>query len=173
MIVSALNHGIYTWLDGATTWPVVLMEQNAPRPNTSYVGWRLGNSKRIAEDYEGSPDAGGDSTIVGNREMIAEVQAYGSGARQQLENCRDALSKETVRGTLADSSCCVVEATDVQNLSTVLNSSYEERALLEVRFRTWSEMVDQIGWIEHVRGDGTVVGPDSSAAWTGPLSVDF
>jgi hypothetical protein len=173
MIVSALNHALYAWLDGATTWPVVLMEQNAPRPNTSYVGWRLGNSKRVAEDYAGAPDAGGDSTVVGNREMIAEVQAYGSGARQQLENCRDALSMETVRDILRNSSCCVIEATDVQNLSTVLNNAYEERALLEVRVRTWSEMVDRVGWIEHVSGDATVVGPDSSVAWTAPLSFDL
>jgi len=166
MIVETLQLGLYNWIHTVTGVPVVRMDQNAPIPSVPYIGYRLGTTSKIAEDFAGAVNIYGDATSVGTRELTVSIQGYGRGARQRCEDLRDSLERESVRGLLRDSSMIVVEAGVVSNIAQLLNNAYEERALLEPRIRTWSETGDQVGYFDKVSGDATYLGADGSVVAT-------
>lgn len=164
-------------------WVVIYADQNAPRPSNTaaappgYVTIRMDAwRKRGLRDPNG-PILQLDTDVfaerlVGDREFVAAFAAFGPGANQALQTLETCLDHQGTLDTLRAADLAVVEVLAVQNLSGLYDSQFQERALLEVRFRTHSEVEDRnVSYIEEVQGEATHATPDGSEV-TVPYSVD-
>jgi len=178
MNITAIEDALYAWATGVTAWPAVFAEQNAPRPGDGfqdtkpYVTIRLGTSARIAQDFVDVPDAATlDQAIIGNREFVVMIQTYGPGARQTAENLRSSFSKPSVQAAFRAASLVYVDSENVENITELLVSEYEERAILDFTIRTAEELTDEPGVIETVNGQGTIKDPTGATVLTPDFTV--
>ncbi len=143
-----------------STWPIMWAEQNAPRPGDgvditkSHITLRLGAGARVGQDFVDTPNVSGIANVIGNRDLTLSVQAFGPGARQELEDIRSSLSRPTIQDLLRAGDIVYRDAFPVQNVAALLESSYEERASLDVLFGTHEELTDDLGYIDTVNGSG-------------------
>ena len=165
MNLTTIEDGIYDWADAQTTLPVMWADQDAPMPSGSYITLRINNSTRIGEDYVSIPSPTTNLvSVIGNRELVVEVQGYGAGVSQVIEDMRTSLSKITVQDFFRSKSLVCVDSTPVLNLAVVVDSQIEERRMFEITLRTTEEVTDDVGFITTVRGTGTVKDPSGNTA---------
>lgn len=141
--------------------PAIWADQNAPAPSTTYVTLRPMTNTSVGEDYVGAPDDTGEAEIVGNREMMIYMQAFGAGALDALQTLRDSLRMESVQDAFIDAGIGFIDAERVENLSQLIATTMNERAALDVRFRANSSVIDNVGVIENVEIEATLTDPIS------------
>jgi hypothetical protein len=76
-------------------------------------------------------------------------------ARELLSAAMESLDFPSVRDTLEAAGLVVVEKEAIHNISTVLESKWQGRASLDVRFRTTDSTVEKTGYV-----DGIIIVPD-------------
>ena len=141
--LSTLKTKLYTSFDAITSFQIIWANQNAPRPSTNYITLLIGSFTRIGWDEIGEPDdtetpgeIGGATIIKGNREFTLSIQAFGSGALQELINIQSKLEMPSVRTAFtAGNGIAIIDAQNVNDLTGLMDSDFEERANLDVKCR--------------------------------------
>lgn len=149
-------------------------DQSAARPSATGVpeGVNYGTLKIITGPVqEGSDDErffddNGTAKVqtVGQRELTLSVNIFREGAGtlmsklQKLFNSRNFRHKlYLLAKTKYSKELVVIEALSSQDLTSLVQSDYEERFQMDVRLRTTSSIIETIDPVEEVTIDGKVV----------------
>lgn len=173
---TTIRDALYTWVESVEgSRPVVWADQDAPRPMGPFTSLRLNTRTKVGHDFVGHATDEGEISVRGNREIVLEVQTFGENALSRAEALRTSLSMPTVWGALSSTAgIAVLWEGDVQNISELEESRYEERGTFDVRLRVAENVTDTPGVIKHVEMGGTIKGPNGGELVTlGPETVDL
>jgi len=139
---------LYEWASSVSGGsPVIVYNENSPRPALPYVTLYLQSLVQIGDDYVPRPDGMGALTIVGDREFTLQVQAYGGDPITLLENMRSSLQKETVLATLREDNIVFVQHNPITDITLLLDTEFEARASMDILFRIAQTDTDNHGLI--------------------------
>lgn len=101
---------------------------------------------------------------VGQRELMLSVNTYRAGAGTLMSKLQKLFNSRKFREGLYllmrskyEKELVVVEALSSQDLTSLVQSDYEERFQMDVRLRTISSMIEDVDPIDEVTVDGAVV----------------
>lgn len=167
-----------------TPWAVVLnatddtQRSNAPRPELPYVTLRLDALTQASPLVEerivvGTFDPGtGDTTdnveFRGERVFTAMLQFFGVGASQYADAVRMALGEPERRLVLWEAGCFPRDLGAVRNITTLIGTTWEGRAALDVICGIAGTTVTSPGTIETV--DGTMTVKAENTTFTEPYT---
>lgn len=138
---------------------------NVPRPKRPYLTLKMvGPAIKQGDDSaQNVADDLGASTEVWNRggvrKLVVDFNCYGKSHEQAydyLSLWQSSLDLETVQANLRKAGIAVWLATNVADLSALLNTGYEGRAHLQVEFGIASNLTEDLGSIETINVDGVL-----------------
>lgn len=159
MNYAGLQDALYSWLSAAITpRPVIFADQDAPQPDRPYATIKvLSENKLGVLDDQSAPNNLGIASLKGHREATIQVQFYGPGAVQLALNARNSLNKSSVLfGLFWTNGIAIVSDDEVTNVSALLETEIEERALLTLVARYAVEQTDDVGYIETVEVENLI-----------------
>ncbi|HCU25440.1 MAG TPA: hypothetical protein DF383_10525 [Deltaproteobacteria bacterium] len=149
------------WLsqEAAGLTSVIFADQAAPRPPKPYGTVRLGVQRALGlRDEFRELDDLGIAEYLGQREMTVALNIYGPGALEQMHQAQASLSKQSVLDRFIGTyGIAILDAGDITNLTSFLEVSDEERAMMEVRIGYSVSTNDDVGWIETVEVNDQIV----------------
>ena len=158
--ITAIQDKLYEWVFDETALAVIWLFPNAPRPDLPYISLNILNFVDVHQDFIPAPDpVTGEAEIAGNREFTLSIQCYGDNALQTMSNLKDSLEKPSIQVLLREENIAFVDSENVINVTTLLDSIFEERAALDVRFRVATGTVDEIGIIEQTNIETDIKDP--------------
>jgi hypothetical protein len=112
-------------------------------------------------------------TVLGQREFGVTLQAFGyqtiTGGQgggvtavQALMACQTLLSRPDVRNTLNAAGLGIFDLGTVQRVDAVVETAFEGRAVLHVRFYAVDTSSAVTGYINETQATGTITAPDGS-----------
>jgi hypothetical protein len=157
---ASLEDAIVAWVDAALPGGrVALGWQKAPRHlPTPYVTVRIAGITPIGQDDRLPVDLEtGEQDIYGDRLVTVSCQAFGAGALDRIRALSNSIWRETIAAGLLAAGLCPQMPGPINDLTQLLETEPEERAHVDINFGVKDLYSDQVGVIEHVEGDGTVV----------------
>ncbi len=145
---AALQDAFFDWIDGLALSPaigsrIVWEDQKAPRPAKPYISLRITDFAQIGRDAMSvKGNASGQVTIVGNRELMLSFQCYGTGAMSILEAVRSSLERPTIIEYFFAKKIAGVDPGPVLDVARLIDDTIEERASMDIRFRTVQDQLD-------------------------------
>lgn len=116
--------------------PAIYYYPNAPRPTIDYVSLYISSLDQIGWDFDQAPQANdGIAEQVGDREFILQVQGYGGDPITVLNNLRTSLQKQSVLDTLRAVGIVFVSWFSINDITDLIDSRFEQRAVMDVKFR--------------------------------------
>ena len=170
-----MTDAIREWVASETGNTTIWTNPNAPRPAKPYCTLQVLNVQRIGRAYTGPVDAEGKATISMDREVVVSITSYAHTeadpreALQTMEALRDSLEKHSVRDYLASEGWGLRAVELLTDAPQLLDTTWEPRAVFDVRFGTQKQIIDDLGIIETAEVQGTVSGYD---AGTQTLTVE-
>ncbi len=165
IVFSTVKTSLYNWvvanLPGGM--PAIYLYSNSPRPTIDYVTLYISSVSQIAWDYVQEPTTtSGIANQIGDREFTFQIQAYGGDPLTILNNLRSSLQKETVLDSLRANGIVLANWFDIVDLTTLIDTRYELRASLDIRFRMSDQYTDNHGVISTVSLEEQVLNPSGS-----------
>jgi hypothetical protein len=157
-----MTDALQAWVASATGLTTVWENQNAPRPPRPYASLTLVSSPSVGHEVVGQVDEDGDAKISLIVEPTISVKLYYAGldprqAILEMFKVRRSLFSPSVRESLKASGWVFVEVLlGPIDAPELIDSEYEHRAVMDVRFRTTDEFIDQLGIVEFAEIDGAV-----------------
>jgi len=130
--------------------------QDMPRYKTPLLMGRISAVQRIGRDVPFMPDNSGARRGAGIREFMLYLQFFGAGAIDALSKIVDATDMPEMIDSLQADGITPIECHDVLDAHVFLDTMPEERAMLDIRFRTTSEWSHAIDVIESAEGTGEI-----------------
>jgi len=150
LVFSQLKTYLYNWAVANVPlgMPVIYYYPNAPRPTVDYVSLLISSLIQVGWDYWPSPtDTAGDVIGIGDRDFTLQVQAYGGDPLTILENLRTSLQKQTVLDSLRVNGIVFVSWFQINDITDLVDSRYEQRATMDILFRVAQQSLDTNGTI--------------------------
>ena len=145
--------GLKEWINNEIFVTVVFSENSDVRPSRlpyATIRFDTQNSYGIRDEQKQVNDEG-IVEIRGHRSLTVDINMYGSGSIQKMEDLKSSLSKETVLSNLNDKyGIAILDKGAIQNLSTLMETKYEERAQMDVLIGYATSIEDEVGIIERV-----------------------
>lgn len=162
-----IRDGLYTWVTGVTGLQTIWLNPNAPRPKLPYITLNMTDFQLMNWDWISPPDDDGMAYLLGDREFLLEVQYYGDNKFDVMEKLRSSLQIPTIRESLLNAGVVFVNRESLMDLTELLDTKYEQRIIMELKFRVSNQGVTdvetfEIGYIETVSGEGTFKNIDGS-----------
>lgn len=133
--------------------------QNVPRPPKPYFTLKM-VSPAIKQGDDSASNLGGTVwNRGGQRKMVVDFNCYGCSHEQAYNYAalwQSSLELETVQARLRKAGIAVWLNGSVQDLSALLNSGFEGRALLEVAFGVAANLTEDLGAIQTINVSGDV-----------------
>jgi len=157
--IYTIENALFAWatlvLPPAT--PIIWYHVNAPRPVVPYVALHLSTINSVHVDY-----VDGKGNLTGNRDFTLLCQGIGKYSMDYLETMKTSLEKPAIQEFLRSKGVAFVERLALSCISEVVDSRWEERNILDLKFRFAQLDTDDSGMIEHVNGRGTLKDVDLS-----------
>jgi len=131
------------------------MQGQGRYPVPSLMG-RISAVQRIGRDVPFMPDNSGARRGAGIREFMLYLQFFGPHAIDSLSKIVDATDMPEMIASLQEDGITPVECDDVLDAHIFLDTMPEERALLDIRFRTTSEWSHAIDVVESAEVTGEI-----------------
>jgi hypothetical protein len=150
---SIVRTNLYNWClaNIPSGMPVIYLYANAPRPTVDYVSLYISTITQIGWDWTQDPlDDTGVTQMVGDREFILQVQAYGGDPMTVMQNLRTSLQKQTVLDSLRVNGIVFVNWNPINDITELVDSRFEQRASMDVLFRIADVSTDNLGVIDTV-----------------------
>lgn len=165
LVFSNIKTSLYNWAlaNVPAGMPVVFYFPNAPRPTVDYVSLLISSVMQVGWDYVPQPtDTAGDVEQVGDREFIVTANAYGGDVLTVLENLRTSLQKQTVLDTLRANGIVFVDWFPINDITDLIDSRFEQRATMDIRFRIAQEYTDVLGTIAQIEAEEVILNVDGT-----------
>jgi hypothetical protein len=155
MEFAPIKDAIYTWISDQTKVKVIWSEQAAPRPPRPYIDLKLitGAIKLGGQDNLRTTSAG-RLILVGPRSVTCSIQIFGDNAMEILTTARDSLDDPDVIEQLDRAGLSVADDGEPQNITEALETHFEARAAMDVRFEFQVERDTESQTVERVSLDG-------------------
>lgn len=163
---ATIQTALHAWIvagTGLAVGRVVWANQAMPQPQRPYVTLRLMALAPVGHDGVHSTTnlaapAGEEVTLTveGRRHLTVGVQAYASAvtgagtAAELLAKAQTALSLPTVHAGLRAAGLAVLNEGGITDLSALLETKFEGRAAMDVRFHCVDEVAEKTGYIATV-----------------------
>lgn len=168
---SVIQKNLGDWITSQININVFFYNQNAPRMELPCIGLLITSVVQIGYDELIPPkNELGNLILCGPREFTLGLYAFGDGCLNNLEKLRTSLQKPTVKEAFNLNKLVYVRHFGINNVTEVINTGFEERANMDVLFRTVSSVADDIGIIEHVEMTGTYKTPEDEFSET--INID-
>jgi hypothetical protein len=155
---ATLKQGIYDWVSSVSGVTTIWYRPDAPRPRLPYITLDLGAISSVGRDYLTQVDNQGMASLYGNREVTLEITYYGDGGIEVMEKLRTGMDNPNITAQLASSGISFVGRLGEISDSTLLDSRWESRRILEVNLRYSNQGVTapskiELGIIEEVNAE--------------------
>jgi hypothetical protein len=188
---SAITEAVRAWVRDSLSLPdgkVILQDQTGQELTPPYATVRIStSSKPFGTDFADSVTdlarAQGQEvelSTTGPRNILAAINVYtlgafgGAGATAMLANARDRLELDSVVAAFGAAGVAVVDTSDVQNLSALLETNFQGRAHLELTLGASSSDSERVGFIETISGTGSITTrPGDPSPTSIPFSADL
>lgn len=161
-----MTDALRQWVANETGLTVIWSHPNAERPQRPYATTQIVSSPRVGRAYVGRPNQDGESRVLLDRDLTISVQVYESTneldprkAFQRCEDLRDSLDKPSVREFLTGNGFAVRAIELLQDTPQLVDTKWEPRATLDVRFGLAKELLDDVGVIEQIELLGEMTSP--------------
>lgn len=148
------------------TFKVIWLQQNAPRPVTPYITLHWAPGRKLGRDVQGAVDGTTlNAPLLGTREPEVDVQGFGPGSLQALEDLRTLLDTVAATEALFEGGIAVVDAGPLLNLMGLYDQQMKERGQFELKLRVHSYLATGdagVGYIQAVEETVTDKLPDGS-----------
>lgn len=134
-------------------------------------------------DFEGFSDDGNGNLLVttsGQRELTASINIYRAGSGSLMSKLQRLFNSRVFRHKLFmlmknkyKKELVIVEALASQDLTSLVQSDYEERFQMDVRLRTVSKITEALDPIEEVTIDGKVVNEADEVVDEGKTTINI
>lgn len=161
---------------GLADGKVIFAEQDVPEPALPYVTVRIGPVLPVGQDeLSTTTDLGRaagqeiEMKVTGVREFSVSIQSHtdqttGAGtSRETLAKIQTSLKLPTVRDGLNAVGLSPFDIGQIQNVSLLVQTKFEHRSILEVRFYSNETLSEYTGYINTV----------SLVDYTGNDTIDF
>jgi hypothetical protein len=167
-----IENALVTWLE-AEIGPgqVIWANQGGAQPKMPYGTLKIGGPRpssptpEVLNSTNLTNPAGQEieQTVIGHGEITVSCQIFAfptTGhltARQALERAKLRLYLPTTRAALRVAGLALVQAGDTQDLTALLETSWQSRAAMDVRFNVVDSMTEKTGYIDtaNVTGSAT------------------
>ena len=160
-----MTDAIRQWVADKSGLTAIWLHPNAPRPAKPYAGLQVLSVQRVGRAYYGPVNAEGVSAVAFDREAVVSINIYEStetpdprSALERASDLRDTLELRSVRDTLASNGWSLRAVELLTDAPELLDTTWEPRAVFDVRFGTRKSLLDDLGIIETAEITGTVSG---------------
>lgn len=142
---------IYDWAKLELEMEFIWADQDAHRPNKPYGSMKIipGFTKIGATDNI-THKLDGVFNVAGTREFTLSLNCYGSSALERANFVSSSLEKPTVIEKFNTAGLVIVKVEQVNDLSIVIDTAFETRSQVDIKFRIAQVVEDNIGFIEIV-----------------------
>lgn len=151
---SELRLKILNWLQNNASSDlsaIIFANQNAPRPSYPFMTMHILSKEENEHADIPRPNDLGVTTISKTKNFTVSVQSFGPGSLDIMDDLRRTLEKVTVTQDLrSDGIAFIRVVSGVNDLSDTVDTEFEERAGMDVQFRTTAIVTDTVGVIESV-----------------------
>jgi len=146
-----IEDGLYAWATLVLpTVTVIWAHENAPRPTVPYITMHLLSINSVGVDAILPPNnVTGVSEIVGNRDFTLSIKGIGTYSMEYLEALKLSLEKPSVQAFLRTKNIVFVDRLALTCIAEVVDNRFEERNLLDLKFRFAQYDNDTVGIIMH------------------------
>lgn len=152
------------WCDnfsGFTGNKTIFNYSNGPRPRRPYISLEITSITQFGMNEVRQPNDSGISKIVAQSNLILRVNAFGKqkaamDALNALENLKLSVSTFEYQQLFREAVSFLAVLSE-SNISQIRNASFEGRASMDTSWLMATEMDDDVGLIEHVIAQGTVI----------------
>lgn len=169
-----IEDGIYAWatLVLPSSVPVMWFHENAPRPIVPYVVMHLLTINSVGVDVLLFPNGTtGITEIVGNRDFTLQIKGIGTYSMEYLEALKISLEKPSVQDYLRAWGIVFVNRLALTCIAEVVDNRYEERNLLDLKFRFAQVDSDTSGLIAQVNLEKDFYSPDLNTITVEHISI--
>lgn len=136
---TAIDKAFYDWVNIFTGQSVIWLNQNSPRPNTSYLTLYKSTLTPIGQDFESAVNLSGEMRIGGIRQLTLQINHYGSNSMGVLEALLLSLRMNQYRDILVAEGITHLDRLAINDLSILLDTEFESRAQMDLLFLIGSE----------------------------------
>lgn len=153
---------LYSWIAGITSTTIIFANENGPRPELPYITilTRIASKKGSIPFYDRAANDG-TQRIKYDIDYSLSLQCYGNSENDPitiLQGLKDEMQKQSNLGYFYLSGLAIREDNEIQDISTLIDSTIEKRALWELIFGVGHEIIDDPNFIEKVEGSGDIDG---------------
>lgn len=166
--LNEIQGAILAWLQEQADFPVIIADQSDPRPDETHLSFKLLTSliKLGGMDETIMDTATGIMTLRGFREFTVAIEAVGNpvGPDEDLDDMIRAtdilnavqlsIDLPSTRAYFDSFNVAIAEQGSVTDISQLLETEKEPRALLEVVFRARFDISDTPGYFDKVAMSG-------------------
>ena len=156
---TSIEDAIIDWIEEVfPSGMAILAWPDAPRPKLPYVSAQIIGIAPIGMDDYGAVDLDtGYQVVYGDRLVTVSINAFGTGAIDKIRTLMNSISKETIKDSLIANGLCPQNPGPLNDLTGFLETEPEERAHFDMMFGIKDLDTDNVGVIEHVSGNGTII----------------
>jgi hypothetical protein len=127
---------------------------NGPRPDVRYITVRIESPARRLPSIVGKQDAQGNQPRDAHRTGSVELQAFGVGSFDLLDEGLQRLDQENAIAAAEARHLVFAMTADVQEIPLLRNQSeWEPRAVATLSFAYTRRTLENLSWIETVEGE--------------------
>ena len=134
---------------------LIYADQGKPMPNPPFAAIRAGRMITRGHVERRGVDANGNELLVEPTAFNVELQFIGPDAQLYAHNTRMRLQSESVMELAESLNISITEIGPANNITTLRDSQYEARYVLEFVLNFTGEFIDNVGLIEYVVIDGS------------------
>lgn len=131
---------------------VIFMYPNAPRPEMPYAAIQKIGTSKVINDWQRIDQTSGLMGLFGVRTMRYQVSIYGDGAVDIANTMQSQLFLQNNRKNLYnEANTSILDALSVINDYQLVNSHYEERAIVDIIFNVVfenGEVTEDVGYFD-------------------------
>src|ERR1035437_4222259 len=153
---------VLSWLQTATSFKashVILAYQNAVRPGLPYVeaNTRFSITDEGMRDEEQPDDSiAGQLDTVTRSDVTVSCRFLGPGAMAAAASAKTFLQHQDIRDTFAAAATTVLNRGNVSNITSMLETTWQEEASLDVILSVTGLSSQTPGWIQDIGITGSV-----------------
>lgn len=159
------------WAEDQSGLTTVWAHQNAPRPSLPFVTLDIINVSRVGQATHTKSDADGNRDVIHDREATVSAQVYSNArdprdALERAADLRESLDLATVRQRLIEGGWAVRGYELLTSVPDTEDTLWESRAVVDIRFGTTKQQLEDAGLIEKIEVTANVRDTDYSTTTT-------
>lgn len=144
------------WLTTLLGIEVIIANDEGPRPEKPFCTVNITNILKVGQDEENV--VGTDLVLKGNREVGVSLQFFGTDSTvlEYADTVASALGFSLLKINLTAAEISFLSHTDTTNVDNLIESGYDKRSAISVKFAIGSRVTLAVDTIDEVNIDKTL-----------------